>query len=655
MNRSCRNLALLLSLVFAVAPRPCAAQTQSGAEPGVAILNVDADRPMGTINENVYGHFLEFINHSIVDGLYAEQVRGQGFEGKDFDEYWTAFGPAGAAAIADLPFEHGAKSLRIAAGAQPAGVRQGRVYVESGRDYDGSAWLKVESGSPRVSLRLLASDGGVIAETALAASGTSWQEAAFAFSSSRTDKQATLEISASGSGAVLVDFVSLARSDARRNGMLRPDLFASLKDLAPPFIRWPGGSFASTYKWRDAIGPRVSRIYTPNHYWGGYSDYYGFGTDEFLELTRQLGSDPMIVLPAPDTDTKSLEYAMDWVHYLVDPATTEWGRRRAANGHPEPYNIPYIQIDNEPMNNGFTAERYAEIVNVYGAELRRIAPNSLIVACGQKRSNDLAWSQKIIDLAGENFDILGMHNYEYEPDLYQSGVQRIGDYLKKVRDYVRRSAHPDIQLAVLEWNLSRAYDWRAGLHAAGNLILYETLGPEVTMTAPALLMRNTSDDPTWTAFIYHDHASWFPGGAYVPQKLFREHYAEVYLASTSGTFRDLPERGLFFDDISQMKPERWTPGTVDAIATASRDGRRIVLKAVNYAGVKNTLLTRLQGSQAPADATVKVYTVSAGLTDAASLEQPDRFQVIETTQSYGRDLTLELPPYSVVVAEIAAR
>ena len=33
-----------------------------------------------------------------------------------------------------------------------------------------------------------------------------------------------------------------------------------------------------------------------------------------------------------------------------------------------------------------------------------------------------------------------------------------------------------------------------------------------------------------------------------------------------------------------MKPEDWTPGTVDAIATGSADGRRIVIKAVNYEG-----------------------------------------------------------------------
>ena len=40
------------------------------------------------------------------------------------------------------------------------------------------------------------------------------------------------------------------------------------------------------------------------------------------------------------------------------------------------------------------------------------------------------------------------------------------------------------------------------------------------MTRPALLMRNTTDDPTWTSLIYHDHVSWFPGAGYVVRSCF---------------------------------------------------------------------------------------------------------------------------------------
>ncbi len=631
-----------------------AATAAFAADPGVAVLLVDTDRVEGTIDERIYGHFLEEINHSVVDGLYAEQVRGQGFEGTDFTDYWTPFGRDGEATLVATKFERGEHSVRLAARHGMAGIRQGRLFVETGQAYDGSLWLHPERGTLDVSLRISSSDGRELAQRPLKTARAGWQEAHFAFTSPATDRQASLELVARGTGSVLVDFVSLMRASARAGGKLRQDLMAALKGLAPPFIRWPGGSYASIYRWKDGIGPAVSRKYNPNTVWGGYSDYYGFGTDEFLELCRQLGAAPMIVLAATSTDPTQLEYALDWVHYLVDPPTTEWGRRRAANGHPPPYRVPYIQIDNEPMNHKLSPEDYAAIVNLYGPQLRAIAPRSRIVACGQKRSNDMSWSEKLIDLAGENFDILGSHNYEYEPQNYATGVRRIEDYLEKLVEYVRRSAHPNIEIAVLEWGAARTYDWRAGLHAAGSLLSYEKLSPALAMASPALLMRNTTDDPEWRSWIYHDHVSWFAGAGYVAEKLFRDYYAPRRHAFTSGTFKDIPRRTEFFDSISQMKPEGWTPNTVDAIATSTEDGQRLIIKAVNYDGAQHTLLTRLQGSRTPASATVKVVTLTAGLDEANSLAEPDRLHRVETAKPYARDMAFDLPPYTVAVIEIRA-
>jgi alpha-N-arabinofuranosidase len=174
------------------------------------------------------------------------------------------------------------------------------------------------------------------------------------------------------------------------------------------------------------------------------------------------------------------------------------------------------------------------------------------------------------------------------------------------------------------------------------------------MTCPALLMRNTTDNPEWRAWIYHNHVSWFPGSGYVVEKLFREHYAEKYLASATGTFRDIPNRNVFFDDVSQMKPQAWKPGTLDAIATGSADGKRIVIKAVNYDGQPSALLVRLQGSRVPERATVKAFTLTASLTDAPSLEQPNKIQPVETSLPYARNLTIGLPPHAVSVVEIKA-
>jgi alpha-N-arabinofuranosidase len=620
----------------------------------VAVLLVDTDRKTRNVEEDIYGQFLEHINHSVEDGLFAEQIQGQGFEAKDYETYWKPVAGKGTVKVIATPFKNGEKSVQLQVSNDSAGIRQGRIYLQNGKEYKGSAWIKPVSGSLRTILRMRDSTGISIAELPLATSGTEWQEVAFSFVSPKTDTQASMEIIASGKGSILLDFISLMSAENINNGRFRSDLLQSLSDLKPTFIRWPGGSFASIYRWKDGIGPYASRVYHPNEIWGGYSDYYGFGTDEFMELCRQLGSKPMVVLNATTTDTAAIQYAMNWVHYLIDPSTTYWGKMRAANGHPAPYTVPYIQIDNEPMNHGLTPVQYAAIVNAYGSRLREIAPTSRIVACGQKRSNDMIWSQTVIDLAGKNFDILGCHNYEYENENFQSGIQRINNYLVDLRDYIQASEHPNIKLAVLEWNLCRTYDWRAGLHTAGSLIMYEKLSPQLEMTCPALLMRNTTDDPTWTSFIYHDHVSWFPGSGYLVEKLFRQHYAKKYLASTSGTFADLPNRNSFFDTISQLKPLDWTAGTADAIATASEDGKRIIIKAVNYTSDSSILLVRLQGSQLPTNASVKMYSLNAELTASPTMGEPDKIKIAEKTLPYSPNLTIGMAAHAVIVVEIKA-
>jgi alpha-L-arabinofuranosidase len=635
-------------------PSGAAPDDEPAGGPGVTVLLVDTDRITTPIDRRIYGQFLEHINHSVEDGLFAEQIRGAGFEGEDFKTYWEASAGRGEPEIANVDFQNGKKSVRLRVDGGHATIRQGRIYVENGVKYDGSLWVKREAGSPKLRVVFKGAKGEPIASLPLAVATSEWREVPFEFTSAVRDTQASVEVVATGKGSILVDFVSLMRSESRRDGKLRPDLLQALSNLHPTFIRWPGGSFASTYRWEDGIGPAVARRYHPNLIWGGYSDYYGFGTDEFLGLCKRINTEPLIVLPAPGTEPQQVKYAMNWVHYLNDPPSTEWGAKRAANGHPEPYGVALFQIDNEPMNNGFTPESYAEIVNVYGRRLREIAPKAWIVACGQKRSNDMDWSEKVVDLAGGNFDILGCHNYEYEPGNFETGLRRIRDYLLKLSDYIRASKHSHIQVAVLEWSLQHTYDWRAGLHTAGSLMLYEELSPGLTMTCPALLMRNTTDDPKWTSFIYHDHVSWFPGAGYVVEKLFREHYAERFLASAAGSVRDVPDRSRLFDKISTFIPEGWEPGSTDAIATMSADGRRIVIKAVNYASKQNSLLVRLQGSKIPNKAAATLHTIGAQLMKSASLEHPDAIAPESRTLEYAKDFTVDLDPYTVAVVEIRA-
>ena len=121
-------LAVVLGGSLQLVWSPVRAQTASG----VAILQVDTDRRLGAIDRKIYGQFLEHINHSVVDGLFAEQIQGAGFEGRDFDTYWARIGPPEAVRVIETSFERGTKSVQIAAAGRPAGIRQRRIFLESG-------------------------------------------------------------------------------------------------------------------------------------------------------------------------------------------------------------------------------------------------------------------------------------------------------------------------------------------------------------------------------------------------------------------------------------------------------------------------------------------------------------------------------------------
>ncbi len=164
--------------------------------PGVAVLLVDTDRSMGKISKNVYGQFLEHINHSVVDGLYAEQVRGQGFEGKDFENYWKPFAENGNVTLENVNFKNGEKSVRIKVNNGSAGIQQDRFYIKDEYRYNGSVWIKPEEGSVSVSLKVKSSAGKDIVESALETSGNDWQEVPYRFTATTTDTMASIEISA---------------------------------------------------------------------------------------------------------------------------------------------------------------------------------------------------------------------------------------------------------------------------------------------------------------------------------------------------------------------------------------------------------------------------------------------------------------------------
>jgi hypothetical protein len=123
-------------------------------EPGVMVLLADTDRVATSIDQRIYGQFLEHINHSVEEGLFAEQICGAGFEGEDFKTYWESFADRGQVGIANVDFRNGTKSVRPRVEGGRVTIRQGRIFLDAGVKYDGSLWLKRETGSPKLTLQV---------------------------------------------------------------------------------------------------------------------------------------------------------------------------------------------------------------------------------------------------------------------------------------------------------------------------------------------------------------------------------------------------------------------------------------------------------------------------------------------------------------------
>jgi alpha-N-arabinofuranosidase len=145
---------------------------------------------------------------------------------------------------------------------------------------------------------------------------------------------------------------------------LPPEAVEKIKSLAPPILRFPGGTDIDYHDWTDMIThlpgqPRTDRPASKSH----HSDFlvgnrYGF--HEFFALAEHLEAEtiiPILFLNALKTDPPlevTVRHATAQVAYLSAPLGTplpdgmaDWPAARAANGRAEPFQVDYIQIGNE--------------------------------------------------------------------------------------------------------------------------------------------------------------------------------------------------------------------------------------------------------------------------------------------------------------------
>ncbi|WP_300792229.1 alpha-L-arabinofuranosidase C-terminal domain-containing protein [uncultured Bacteroides sp.] len=357
------------------------------------------------ISDKLIGIFFEDISYAADGGLYAELVQNRDFEYSLADTKgskknwnsryaWKADGNGGTWNVEDKEPIHknnphyalldvkksGEFSLQNE-GFDGIPVRKGEKYIFS------MFARQIEGNSCKFDVTL-EQDGRVVASTKVSSSNKEWKKLKVTFKANADADKAVIRITPRSEGKVAIDMISLFPKNTfkgRENGM-RADLAQVLADLKPKFMRFPGGCVAhgdglhNIYNWKETIGPLESR--KPQRNIWNYHQTKGLGYYEYFQFCEDIGCEPLPVLAAGVSCQNSSdcgagqqggipmdkmpEYIQDVLDLIEwangDARTTEWGKRRAEQGHPAPFNLKYIGIGNEDLISKTFTERYLMII-----------------------------------------------------------------------------------------------------------------------------------------------------------------------------------------------------------------------------------------------------------------------------------------------------
>ena len=581
------------------------------------------------------GQFVEFLC-DLVPGMLSERIADDSFEGPvpyrfkyrgEVDLRPRPWYPSGAVHRGEYTLDqespfNGAVSLRIHAGdGEPCtlGISQDGVYLEAGKPLVLRLHLRGEPPAGRA-LRAAARLGGpglAPVSGSLGEVGSEWRLHQLRLVPSAAARDATLSIEFQGPGTLWLDRVSLVGEDAAPGGW-RPDVVAALKDLRPGIIRL-GGSSLESYEWEAGVGDRDRRVPFPDPYWGARNSN-DVGLDEFIALCRLVEAEPLICVRWTG---KTPRDAANEVEYANGAAGTPFGKRRAANGHPEAYRVKFWQIGNEVAGPEYEASAAA-----FGRAMKEVDPSIRILSSFP--------TENLVRNAAAVLDDICPHHYGCA-DL--AGTEQ--DILR-LEDMVRRAAGGRaIRLAVTEWNTT-AGDW--GLARAGLLTLDNALKCSRYQN---LLLRHS--DVVEIANRSNLTNSFCSG-------IIQTRGPDLYLAPTYHAQKLYSRAAGDFP----LKLETLLPPAADLLdvaATASADGKRVRLYAVNDSTEpvrREIVLSGFGMPRSPARLFEVLDRDRRGERSAANgFEDPDRIGTIPSEIAVeGPEFARTFPALSVSLLEV---
>ena len=474
-------------------------------------INVDVANPGVKVSPNLYGIFFEDINHAADGGLYAELISNRSFEDSDnTTPTWRTKAADGATISTQLVnkallnnAQGKALQINVAArqNATASLVNEGfwGINAVQGRTYKLSLWAK-GSYKGGIKARLVSADGkSVYAETAVDAKmGKKWSKFTAELTANANDTKAQFELVFDGKGTITLDVVSLFPPTFmnRENG-LRPDLAQLLYNIRPKFVRFPGGCYVegqespeNAFHWEKTIGPIEERPGHKNVNWR-YRTSDGMGFDEYLQLAEDLNAKPLYVvnvglwhggMTPVDSIQPWIDECMNALEYANGPVTSKYGALRAKNGHPEPYNIEYLEIGNE--NNqpdpALQSDHYYERFKKFKDAVLAKYPNMHLIG------NVVAWGDDNPTWdSNESVELLDEHYYR-NPAWFAENFRKYDGYDRK---------GPEIYVG--EYAVTQGFGNMGSLDAALGEAVYmmgiENNSDIVTMASYAPIFANLND------------------------------------------------------------------------------------------------------------------------------------------------------------------
>jgi|GEM_PF-1936369 len=288
-------------------------------------------------------------------------------------------------------------------------------------EYHFKTVLRTAPGAPEKTVELnLYHEGDVVDQAVFKGVTDRWKSFETKLTVPRSNKEQNgflVVLTAEGPADIYVDQTNMFPADTVGGG-LDPQSVEQIKKLKTGWVRWPGGNYASSYHWREGVGPLTERVTRPNPTWIGLNSHY-FGTDEYMKFNKLANLEPLITVNA---GTGTPEEAAQWVEYANGTTDTPMGQLRAENGHPSPYDVKYWNIGNELW--GFWQAGYAtpsEYVDRYRNFTKAMAQKDsalefISIGVGPFSVGTKRWTDMLIEQVNQHHDIIDFHAYVGVPN-----------------------------------------------------------------------------------------------------------------------------------------------------------------------------------------------------------------------------------------------